>query len=72
MKENIELEEYIRTDWGTIFKLQKKEWHEKEELYWYEDATLNNGCWSDQVIKHSFSVIDLIEVRRLCKWKINS
>ena len=80
----IQVGEYVRTKNGSIFKiiggnaddylidvdyhdLQKMEDDIYDELTWlnYND----NGSFIRRIVKkHSFNLIDLIEVRRLCEW----
>lgn len=58
--EEIKVGEFVRTDDGRIYRLEDLE----DELY-SSDKFYNN------IVKHSPILIDLIEVRRLCKWTIN-
>lgn len=58
MKE-IEVNEYVRTDKGYIFKVDE----EKKNLLIANFLDVEYG----KMIKHSKQLIDLIEVRRFCK-----
>ena len=72
----IEVGELIRTKDGFIAKLEDVEdidedMHGNKRIsLWAEDF---GGCYQEPHIieKHSFNIIDLIEVRRLCKWRRN-
>ncbi len=62
----IEVGEFVRTKEGTIDKIIK---------IYTEDTDLKNivrgkngSYWKEKITKHSKNIIDLIEVRRLCKW----
>lgn len=68
----IKIGDYIRDETGKIFRLTDKELEEEiDEIYWYGDG-MCTGCYSNQVVKHSPNIIDLIEERRLCEWFICS
>lgn len=71
--ENIEIGEYIRTNKGLITKITDI------EIEKYEDGTseifieteLNIGYLDytiEDIVKHCKNLIDLIEIRRFCKW----
>lgn len=55
----IEVNEYVRTDKGYIFKVDE----EKKNLLIANFLDVEYG----KMIKHSKQLIDLIEVRRFCK-----
>lgn len=57
---DIEVGEYVRTDKGHIFKIDK----EKKNL---QIAKFLNAEYGN-IVKHSKELIDLVEVRRFCKW----
>ena len=64
MNNKIDVGEYIRTKSGVIDKV--------DALYGMIENTvhLENLKWFDikNIVKHSKQLIDLIEVRRYCKW----
>lgn len=60
--EDIKVGEYVRSKIGSIGKVTKIE----DNKFLYENKTLIT--WIGNVTKHSFNLIDLLEVRRLCKW----
>ncbi len=69
--EEIEIGEYVRTRAGHIYKITNID--ENGLIYWNK---IQCG-WSEQqlediIVKHSKQLIDLIEVRRLCKWKTDT
>lgn len=69
---NIEVGEYVRTECG-IAKIKeisiKNEVYEldKDIMYIHQENYLHT-CTKSQIVNHSFNIIDLIEVRRFCKW----
>lgn len=78
--EEIKVGEYIRTKDGFIFKILTKEecsygYHgmtdssEKYSTYTYGKGSRNDI--KNKIENHSFNIIDLIEVRRLCEWRTN-
>lgn len=52
--------EYIRTTFGDIFKYEMDD-IDDENYISAKPLTLFNGCYIDQVKKHSEDIIDLIE-----------
>ena len=62
--EEIKVGEYVRTSKGKIdiFK-------EKDENGLFARCE-KNTYWMLDIVKHSKHIIDIIEVRRLCEWKI--
>lgn len=67
MEDKIEVNEYVRTRAGHINKITNID--ENGIIYWNK---IQCG-WSEQqlediIAKHSKQLIDLIEVRRFCKW----
>ena len=64
--------EYVRTKSGQIGIFQKYE--EEGIQQWFtmlQDSTFYTSA-TKAIIKHSFNLIDILEVRRLCKWKTSS
>ena len=66
MEDKIEVEEYVRTRTGHIYKITIDEngfiyWN-KIQCGWSEEQL------EDIIVKRSKQLIDLIEVRRYCKW----
>ena len=62
----IEIGDYVRTDYGEIHKIiDVVEDSEDMNYYKYEN---NMGDFQLCIKKHSKQLIDLIEIRRLCKW----
>ncbi len=55
-KEEIKVGEYVRTKKGKIFRYSKGRAYLGKDNY---------------IVKHSKNILDLIEVRRLCKWRAN-
>ena len=62
MKNEIKEGEYVRTKDGHIFKT------DKENKNIQINEFINIGGVRD-IVKHSPNIIDLIEIRRLCKWR---
>lgn len=60
--EDIKVGELVRSKIGSIGKVTKIE----DNKFLYENKTLITLIGN--VTKHSFNLIDLLEVRRLCKW----
>ena len=58
MENEIKVGEFIRTDDGRIYKL--------EDL---QDEVFLNDKFYNNIVKHSPNLIDIIEERRLCKWR---
>lgn len=58
--EEIKVGDYVRTN--GIGKVEQI----GNSLFWLEDGS--SYSLSDKKIKHSKNIIDLIEVRRFCKW----
>ena len=65
MKNEIKVNEYVRSDLGSIGKVTRIEDNTTTKFY-YEDKELITI--DKRVVKHSFNLIDVIEERRLCKW----
>lgn len=68
--------EYIRTDKGTIAKIEDVEWDINYTIVEmkprYKHWVTEKQCYTEDIKKHSKNIIDLIEVRRLCQWEINT
>ena len=70
--------DYVRTKTGNIHKVTKiipyyendKLVYDRQGLYW-DNKHSGYEIWQleDIIIKYSSNIIDLIEVRRLCKWE---
>ena len=80
MEDEIKVGEWVRSKDGQIIKLENNEEFYEDSV----DVGIGiipsvNGIWTDKecmsyiekdnIAKHSFNLIDLIEVRRLCKWR---
>ena len=57
----IELNEYVRTNSGLIFKVNEITYDEEYKDYLYKDSFLLVD-WKENIVKHSKQLIDLIEV----------
>lgn len=82
---NIEVGEYTRTKQGYIAKLRNKDndylYFDNSIYCFYEEdpilpinEKLLDGTYikaEEYITKHSKNIIDLIEERRLCKWRKN-
>ena len=72
---DIKAEEIVRTKLGIIGTLKSQELTYPEPSEWILDVNGNEvvivEC-DDYPVKHSFNLIDILEVRRLCKWKTSS
>lgn len=76
--DKIEIGDYIRTNKGIIYKIEKVNHYGiiikkdddndefKNEINYY--ATNGREINTEDIAKHSKNIIDLIEVRRFCKW----
>lgn len=74
--EEIKVNEYLRTKEGYIARV--KEIDNKAQVYWFDNCILKISgicCYdlhfeaTNYISKHSPNIIELIEVRRLCKWR---
>ena len=73
--EEIQVGEYVRTNNGHIGKLIRIERDDIDiSLKWYVFDDKKNERYINKpyIVKHSKNIIDLIEERRFCKWKINT
>lgn len=69
MENEIKVGEYIRSDLGSIGKVTRIEDNTTTKFF-YEDKELITI--DKRVVKHSPNLIDIIEERRLCKWRTNN
>lgn len=68
MENEIKVGEYVRLDDGTVGKYQiNKNWINVVET---NDKYIGFDIERD-IVKHSPNLIDIIEERRLCKWRNN-
>ena len=65
--EDIKVGEYVRTKNGKIDKVKNNDYYMKQYIECEKGLYLR-----ENITKHSENLIDLIEVRRLCKWKTSS
>lgn len=65
----IEVGEYVKTKNGEIHKIIEIN-NPNDELWTYYKFENNMGNYKENIVKHSKNIIDLIEERRLCEWKI--
>ena len=64
MEDEIKVGEYVRTKYGEIGIITQV----YPQIKWIKKV--NPSLLDYNIIKkHSFNIIDLIEVRRLCKWE---
>ena len=80
MENEIKVGDWIRTNWGHIGKLKRIELDKNDKsLKWYvfdhKEFEINiikeEYINKPYIVKHSSNLIDIIEERRLCKWKIS-
>lgn len=66
---DIQVGEYVRSENGIIGKVVGTK--EYNDNCYPEGIWLDDGChyYDDEIVKHSPNIIDLIEERRLCKWR---
>lgn len=67
----IKVGEYVRTKRGYLYKIKRiRKSNVSEEVYIVRAHGDNYSFYlrKDNITKHSKNIIDLIEVRRLCKW----
>ena len=70
--EDIKVGEYVRSKEGIIDKVRSYSF--STNIWNCENGMCIDECncigtHLESITKHSFNLIDLIEVRRLCKWK---
>ena len=61
MEDKIEVNEYVRTNSGLIFKVNEITYDEEYKDYLYKESFLLVD-WKENIVKHSKQLIDLIEV----------
>lgn len=74
--EDIQVGEYVRINSGEIGKLIRVEFDKIDiSLKWYvflgkDEFGIEKELYINKpyIVNHSFNLIDLIEVRRLCEW----
>ena len=71
MGNEIKVNDFVRTFAGYIFKVLKIS-EEDKLIYYYGDQPEWIGEWKENIVKHSSNLIDIIEERRLCKWRTNN
>lgn len=64
MKDVIEAGEYVRTKNGKIDKVVSNNYYMEKYI-----ETEKDFIFCKNIVKHSKQLIDLIEIRRYCKWK---
>lgn len=71
--EDIKVGDYIRTKDGTITKIEDIEFEIKTNMFGQilHEVFIEGYRYYEVIVKHSPNIIDLIEVRRLCKWTKN-
>ncbi len=74
-RNEIEVGEYVRTKDGIIDKVERFSvgccvWHCENGMCIDECNCI--GTHLENIVKHSKQLIDLIEVRRLCKWNAST
>lgn len=65
--EDIKVGEYVRTKNGKIDKVKNNDYYIQQYIECEKGLYLR-----DNITKHSFNLIDLLEVRRLCKFRKNT
>lgn len=70
--EDIKENEYVRLKSGRIGKVKSVDYFEDGSLMGINCKDIGYYILAEFITKHSFNLIDLIEVRRLCKWKTSS
>lgn len=73
MSKRIQVGEYVKTYKGYIARITDdlgKDKFVRLRHYEIDRYTPQGGfiLYDDEIKKHSFNIIDLIEVRRLCEW----
>ena len=66
----IEVNEYVRTNSGLIFKVNEITYDEEYKDYLYKESFLLVD-WKENIVKHSKQLIDLIEIGDILKIKIS-
>ena len=71
---DIKVGDYVRTNRGYIYKIKRiRKSDISREVYIVRAHGDNYSFYlrKENIVKHSKNIIDLIEVRRLCKWHIS-
>ena len=71
---DIKVGDYVRTNRGYIYKIKRIRKRDiSREVYIVRAHGDNYSFYlrKENIVKHSKNIIDLIEVRRLCKWHIS-
>lgn len=66
--DDIKIGDFVRTKNGEITKIVDTNMFDKTI---YKDIQ-GAKYYLEDIVKHSPNIIELIEVRRLCEWKINT
>lgn len=66
----IEVNEYVRTNSGLIFKVNEITYDEEYKDYLYKESFLLVD-WKENIVKHSKQLIDLIENKDILKVRID-
>ena len=80
MNNKIEVGEYGRTNYGKIIKFAWLQYSngkkDESKVILINKDTVSNDFYyfhiGESIVKHSKQLIDLVEVRRFCKWKTNT
>ena len=68
--EDIQVGEYVRDCDGFIVKVNEVQEYKEDDDIWYQETTLK-GTWKSMIVKHSFNIIDLIEVEDILELLCN-
>ena len=68
---DIEVNEYVRTNSGLIFKVNEITYDEEYKDYLYKESFLLVD-WKENIVKHSKQPIDLVEVKDVIKYRIDN
>ena len=70
--EDIKEGEYVRLKSGRIGNVKSVDYFEDGSLMGINCKDIGHYILADFITKHSFNLIDLIEVRRLCEFRKNT
>ena len=70
VKKDIEVNDYVRTNSGLIFKVNEITYDEEYKDYLYKESFLLVD-WKENIVKHSKQLIDLIENKDILKVRID-
>ena len=70
VKNDIEVNEYVRTNSGLIFKVNEITYDEEYKDYLYKESFLLVD-WKENIVNHSKQLIDLIENKDILKVRID-